>query len=260
MRRRFLLHLAWLALLLPILAACNRPGATTSNPVTTTGIVTPATRAATATTVSATTTAANSATAGVAAPATTPVPTTRPAAMPATKAALPPAQIAPGEITPITTPGAEPPAPTAAPAPPGAAAPTPTAAPRRAATRPGAGVPTPQPTATTTLAVQANAQHGQILTDAAGLTLYTYAKDPPNTSACVAACAQTWKPLLTTATPTLPPGVSGTLGTLARADGGRQVTYNGRPLYTYVRDTRPGQAQGDGAGNGAWHIATPAAP
>jgi predicted lipoprotein with Yx(FWY)xxD motif len=107
--------------------------------------------------------------------------------------------------------------------------------------------------------VQTNSQHGQILTDAAGHTLYTYTKDTPNTSNCVGACAQTWKPLLTTTAPALPPGVPGTLGTIARAGGGQQVTYNGQPLYTYVRDTRAGLAQGDGASNGAWHIATPAA-
>ena len=54
------------------------------------------------------------------------------------------------------------------------------------------------------------------------------------------------------------PGVSGTLATLANPDGkGQQVTYNGWPLYYYVKDKAPGDTTGQGVG-GNWFVVTPA--
>jgi len=60
--------------------------------------------------------------------------------------------------------------------------------------------------------------------------------------------------------PTAGPGLSGTLAVITRADGKRQVTYNGQPLYTFVRDTQAGAATGDGvtAFGGTFHLARPA--
>jgi predicted lipoprotein with Yx(FWY)xxD motif len=51
------------------------------------------------------------------------------------------------------------------------------------------------------------------------------------------------------------PGVTGTLATITRSDGSAQATYNGHPLYTYVSDTAPGQAKGNGVNlsGGVWH-------
>ena len=54
------------------------------------------------------------------------------------------------------------------------------------------------------------------------------------------------------------PGVTGKLATIKRSDGSVQATYNGRPLYTYVADTAPGQAKGNGLNlnGGVWHEVT----
>ena len=64
-------------------------------------------------------------------------------------------------------------------------------------------------------------------------------------------------------------GVKGTFGTIKRSDGSAQATFDGHPLYTFVGDTAPGQAKGNGlnAAGGLWHEITtsgtarpPAAP
>ena len=54
------------------------------------------------------------------------------------------------------------------------------------------------------------------------------------------------------------PGVTGKLGTIKRADGTIQATYNGHPLYTYIGDTAPGQAHGNrlNLNGGLWHETT----
>ena len=54
------------------------------------------------------------------------------------------------------------------------------------------------------------------------------------------------------------PGVTGKLGTIKRSDGSIQATYDGHPLYTYVADTAPGQARGNGINlnGGLWHEVT----
>jgi len=99
--------------------------------------------------------------------------------------------------------------------------------------------------------------HGTILVDGSGNALYRFDQDTPASSACTAACANIWPPLtVTSGQPTAAMGVRGTLGTLARADGAKQVTYNGAPLYRYSKDSGPGQATGDGIG-GVWHVAKP---
>jgi len=82
-----------------------------------------------------------------------------------------------------------------------------------------------------------------ILTNARGYTLYVFVPDPPDKSTCYGTCAVYWPPV--TGTPTAGTGVPGKLGTIRRAGGGNQVTYDGHPLYTYVGDSRPGQANGN---------------
>jgi predicted lipoprotein with Yx(FWY)xxD motif len=92
-----------------------------------------------------------------------------------------------------------------------------------------------------------------VVTNAQGFTLYWFAPDTPSHSACVATCAAYWPPV--TGTPTAGAGVTGTLGTIRRADGSAQATYDGHPLYTYIGDSSAGQASGNNLtlNGGVWH-------
>ena len=97
---------------------------------------------------------------------------------------------------------------------------------------------------------------GTFLTGPDGRTLYMFAKDSANNSACASSCADTWPPLNVTAgqQPKAGSGVSGTLATLTRSDGATQVSYNGLPLYHYKGDAKPGDTNGQGVG-GVWFVA-----
>ena len=94
-----------------------------------------------------------------------------------------------------------------------------------------------------------------VLTDARGFTLYSFAPDTPASSKCYGSCAAYWPPVTGTATATASPGVPGTVGTITRTGGARQLTYNGHPLYTYIGDSAPGQANGNNLNlnGGLWH-------
>ena len=96
---------------------------------------------------------------------------------------------------------------------------------------------------------------GKILVDSQGRTLYLFKKDSGTTSACTGACATAWPPLRTTGKPIAGSGTNASLvGTATRADGTTQVTYNGHPLYLFVKDTKPGDTNGEGktAFGGSW--------
>jgi predicted lipoprotein with Yx(FWY)xxD motif len=94
-----------------------------------------------------------------------------------------------------------------------------------------------------------------VLTSAKGFTLYSFAPDTSTMSKCNGACAQNWPPVKGPATAS---GVKGTFGTIKRSDGSVQATFDGHPLYTFVGDTAPGQAKGNGlnAAGGLWHEVT----
>ena len=92
-----------------------------------------------------------------------------------------------------------------------------------------------------------------VLTDAKGFTLYWFAPDTANRSACTGTCAAYWPPVRGPAT--AGPGVTGRLATIKRPDGSIQATYDGHPLYAYVGDTGPGQANGNrlNLNGGLWY-------
>jgi predicted lipoprotein with Yx(FWY)xxD motif len=82
-----------------------------------------------------------------------------------------------------------------------------------------------------------------VLTNSKGLTLYVFAPDPRDKSTCYGSCAVYWPPVPGPVSGGT--GVTGQFGTITRTDGTKQATYNGRPLYTYVADSAPGQARGN---------------
>jgi predicted lipoprotein with Yx(FWY)xxD motif len=95
---------------------------------------------------------------------------------------------------------------------------------------------------------------GTVLVDAEGLTVYEYTPDKGPTSTCYGGCEAEWPPVMATGEPTAGEGaMSSALGTTKRKDGTMQVTYNGRPLYTFVGDKSPGEANGQGD-DGVWWV------
>jgi predicted lipoprotein with Yx(FWY)xxD motif len=93
----------------------------------------------------------------------------------------------------------------------------------------------------------------RVLTNAKGFAVYTFAPDTPGMSKCYGSCAEAWPPVPGPAT--AGPGVTGTLGTIKRAGGQLQATYDGHPLYTWVADSSPGQAAGNDVNlnGGTWY-------
>lgn len=99
---------------------------------------------------------------------------------------------------------------------------------------------------------------GAFLVGANGMTLYVFAKDEPGASSCVDQCAANWPPLTvgTNQQPTVGDGVNGEVGTIERADGSLQVTYNGMPLYYWINDVVPGDTTGHNFRE-VWFVAAP---
>jgi len=92
-----------------------------------------------------------------------------------------------------------------------------------------------------------------VLTNTSGLTLYWFAPDTSATSKCTGSCTAYWPPV--SGNPKAGPGVTGKLGSIKRPGGGLQATYDGHPLYTYIGDNGPGQAQGNNLNlnGGLWY-------
>ena len=102
---------------------------------------------------------------------------------------------------------------------------------------------------------------GRIIVNGQGRTLYLFEKDKRGRSACSGACATYWPPLVTHGKPIAANGAKrALLGTIRRADGTRQVTYAGHPVYRYLLDSKRGQTKGEGLNDfgGGWDALTPA--
>lgn len=97
---------------------------------------------------------------------------------------------------------------------------------------------------------------GTVLTANNGLTLYSLSAEKHGTFICTGSCLKTWFPLIVAGgvKPTGPVA----LGTIKRPDGRHQVTFKGKPLYTFDGDSKKGDANGEGIKDvGTWHPATP---
>jgi predicted lipoprotein with Yx(FWY)xxD motif len=94
---------------------------------------------------------------------------------------------------------------------------------------------------------------GKVFVDAKGMTLYTFDKDAGGKSMCNGPCADNWPPLLASDDAKS----AGDMTILARDDGKKMWAYKGKPLYTFKKDAAPGDINGDGFLNGAWHMAKP---
>jgi len=92
-----------------------------------------------------------------------------------------------------------------------------------------------------------------VLTNSKGLTLYWFVPDTSTKSNCNGSCTTYWPPVHGPVS--AGSGVTGQLGTITRDDGSKQATWNGHPLYTYVGDSAPGVAKGNGLNlsGGVWH-------
>jgi predicted lipoprotein with Yx(FWY)xxD motif len=99
----------------------------------------------------------------------------------------------------------------------------------------------------------ADTSKGKTLVDAKGMTLYTFDKDSGGKSACSGQCAANWLPLKAEAGAK----ASGDWTLVTRDDGSSQWAYKSKPLYAWIKDTKPGDVTGDGMLNGAWHVAAP---
>jgi len=89
---------------------------------------------------------------------------------------------------------------------------------------------------------------GTVLVDRAGKTIYSPAQEATRKILCTSSCLSFWFPV-TVAFPHVgrrASGIDGVLGTIRRPDDGKiQLTYNGRPLYTFRLDRSPGQDHGN---------------
>jgi predicted lipoprotein with Yx(FWY)xxD motif len=102
---------------------------------------------------------------------------------------------------------------------------------------------------------------GRVIVKSNGHTLYMFGKDRNGKSACSGQCATFWPPLITSGKPRVTSGARAALiGTTRRTDGRLQVTYNHHPLYTFAKDTKAGQTNGEGvsAFGGVWDAVSPA--
>jgi predicted lipoprotein with Yx(FWY)xxD motif len=104
---------------------------------------------------------------------------------------------------------------------------------------------------------------GVILVNGQGRTLYIFVRDHQATVTCRGSCAAIWPPLKVKPTQAPTPGGAAKKSLLGTDSGsafrGVVVTYNRWPLYTYIKDKKPGQARGEGVNNsgGRWYVLSP---
>jgi predicted lipoprotein with Yx(FWY)xxD motif len=100
---------------------------------------------------------------------------------------------------------------------------------------------------------------GTVLATAHGRAIYWFAKDTSTQSNCNGSCATYWPPVIGSPVAASGAMLPGKFGTIKRADGQTQATYDGHPLYTYAGDTAKHQVKGNGlnVSGGLWWAETP---
>ncbi|MFG3146100.1 SCO0930 family lipoprotein [Streptomyces sp. NPDC048243] len=108
------------------------------------------------------------------------------------------------------------------------------------------------------LAVTESTKLGKVLTDGAGMTLYRFDKDTaePPKSSCDGACATAWPPVPADGAEAAAGVDKSLLGEVTRADGTKQLTVAGWPMYRFAKDTKAGDTNGQGVG-GTWYVSAP---
>ncbi len=91
------------------------------------------------------------------------------------------------------------------------------------------------------------ASAADVLTGKNGMTLYTFDKDSGGKSACAGQCATLWPPAQ------VKDATGKDFGDITRADGSKQLSYQGKPVYYYINDSKAGDATGDNVNN-VWHV------
>ena len=109
----------------------------------------------------------------------------------------------------------------------------------------GASAATYNSKAAPTISVRSTA-YGKILVNSKGDTLYLWAKDKNDKSACSGGCLAVWPFVVISGKPTAGSGVNAKLLGTIKVKGGNEVTYNKHPLYTYISDVKPGIISGEG--------------
>jgi len=112
-----------------------------------------------------------------------------------------------------------------------------------------------------TVSVKTIGSAGKVLVDSKGRALYVNDQDRGGMALCTGSCFSFWRPLTVSGTPRAT-GVTGKLAVVKRPDGGRQVTFNGKLLYSFTLD-KPGKVTGNGFKDAfggyhfTWHVAHP---
>ena len=110
-------------------------------------------------------------------------------------------------------------------------------------------------TSTATTVKSGHALGKTVLVNRAGRTLYSLSAETNGRFICTGSCVSTWHPLLVRRGQK--PTGAHALKTIRRPTGQVQVTYKGKPLYTFAGDRKPGDAAGEGFKDvGVWHAAT----
>jgi predicted lipoprotein with Yx(FWY)xxD motif len=106
-----------------------------------------------------------------------------------------------------------------------------------------------------TIKAKAKPRVGSYLTDAKGMSLYTFKKDVPGKSACAGDCIAKWPVFYTKKIVVSKKLDEKDFSVITRGDGIKQTTYKGRPLYYFANDVVAGDMNGEGFNN-LWHVIT----